>query len=179
MSRKTRKRTKKHGYFLIEVVRAIHDGEQEILQNEVCSALSQRYKLSISDSTASRIAAELRDGSLGRRWLMPRAGHGLRLFSEEETIANSSAIKALFVAKELIEDDDWVDHGGWKDACIARFDCASEALDEFVREFVSCGYVTEEANHDIRRFRLNPRRINRDSFYLLAAREANLRRRSS
>ena len=111
---------------------------------------------------------------------MPKDGRqGLRLFSEEETIADSSAIKALILANEIMDNDDWVGHEAWMKECRSRFGHSGEVLEGFMREYLRCGYVVEESNKENRRFRINPRRINGDSFYLLPAREANLKRRFS
>lgn len=161
-------------------MRATHDGIQEIRQGEILEIVGQKYKLKFSTPTASRIVADLRSGAMGRRWLMPKDGkNALRLFSEAEIIANSSAIKALLLATEIMDSDDWVNHEQWTSECSARLGFSADVFEEFMREYITCGYVIEELNQEERKFRLNPRRINLDSFYLLPARDANLRRRTA
>jgi hypothetical protein len=185
MPRKTARAAKKRdrwiGLFLVELVRATHNGELPVTRQDLISLIGKKYRVSVKADVGYQLIRELlaKGADRSRVWLRTE-GHDIYLFSEDETITNSDAIDALFIANELpIDASDCVDYGRWMAASMAASGYTPEMCERFVAEYMICGYAVEIIERDSgeKCLVLNPRNFNRDAFYLRSAREAGLRRR--
>src|SRR5258708_13748394 len=95
-----RKRNKWMGLLLVEVVRATNEGELPVNQKTLYALVRRKYRMDTPDKVAYPLTGILRTSQLGRIWLRTE-GHSVFLFSEAETISNSNAVAALFLAREL------------------------------------------------------------------------------
>lgn len=171
---------RKLGLYLLQVVKATNDGAPlPITQDDVRKLLKKNHRVNIPNSTSSVYVSLLTDDKLfGRIWLR-QDGHNISLFSEEETLADSQAIEALFVAHSLIDGNDRVAIPDWVDKCVKRLKITPEDCNGFLQEFITCSYASFSDDDPGSVIELDVRAFSEDGFYLRLARYAKLTKRVS
>jgi hypothetical protein len=167
----------KLGLFLVELVKVTNDGELPINQTELRKRLKVNHRISIPPATSTEYVKIL-ENDLARVWIKTD-GHNVSLFSEEETLSNSIAIEALFIANALVDSEDCINIEEWISKCEANLQCPPETCRGFIEDFFSCKYAISRFTKKAEMIHLDVRAFNEDNFYLKQARNANIKRRLS
>lgn len=165
------------GLLILEVVRATVDGLLPINQRDIHRLLKKNHRLDLAPSQSSKLVSILREEFNGKIWLRTDGHHPLYLFSEETTLVEARAIKALFLAKELIDGDEQISIEEWITLCEKKLNCSSTDCEAYLADFVICGYVVGDLNKVSKTVKLDVRAIGEDDFYLQPAAKAGLKKR--
>ena len=168
-----RERDRRLGLFIVEVARATHEGRLPISQTEIRRALKRNFRLDLPPATAHLLSNILRHDFRNKVWLKVD-GHQVTLFSEEETLVDSRAIRALLLARDHRNDDGFIAIPAWKELCLSELNLTNETCDEFVSDFVKSRYIEEPDSKGF--LKLDVRAIGEDEFYLTQAAKAGIKK---
>ena len=171
--RSVRERDRRLGLFVVEVARATHEGRLPISQTEIRRALKRNFRLDLAPSAIHLLSSTLKHEFRNKVWIKVE-GHQVTLFSEDETLVDSRAVRSLLLARNHLNDDGSITVEEWKDLCDSELNLSSEACDELFLDIVECGYSNGENRKGV--LELNVRAIGEDEFYLQQAAKANLRK---
>lgn len=167
---------RRSGLFIVEVARATLDGLLPINQIGIRKSLKANHRLDLAPSQSTHIVSILIEEYFGKKWLRTE-GHRVYLNSEETTLVDAAAIRALFLAKELVDGDDQLSSDEWIATCEKKLNCSTTDCETYLSDFVSCGYVHEDPKKENKTLRLDLRAIGEDDFYLQQAAKAGLKKR--
>lgn len=168
-----RERDRRLGSFVVEVARATHEGRLPISQTEIRRALKKNFRIDLAPASSTELANILKREFRNKVWIRVD-GHKVTLYSEDETLVDSRAVTALLMAREELNDDGLIALSEWKTLCDERLKLSEEACDEFLNDFIKCGYVE---GPDKRGFlKLNVRAMGEDNFYLAQVAKAGLKK---
>ena len=168
-----RERDRRLGLFIVEVARATHEGRLPISQTEIRRALKRNFRLDLAPSPAHLLSNILRHEFRNKIWLKVD-GHQVTLFSEDETLVDSRAIRALLLARDRRNDDGFIAIPAWKELCLSELNLTGETCDEFLSDFVKSRYVEEPDSKGV--LKLDVRAIGEDEFYLTQAAKAGIKK---
>lgn len=168
-----RERDRRLGLFVVEVARATHEGRLPVSQADIRRSLKKNFRLDLPPATSTSLTTILKHEYRNKIWLKVD-GQKVTLFSEDETLVDSRAIRALYLAREELNDDGRIAAAEWKDLCSSELNLSDEMCDEFLGDFIKCRYVD---GPDKRGFlKIDVRAIGEDDFYLAAAVKAGLKK---
>jgi hypothetical protein len=101
-------------------------------------------------------------------------GQKVTLFSEDETLVDSRAIRALYLARQELNEDGLIAISDWKALCASQLNLSDETCDEFLSDFIKCRYVDGPDKQGF--LRIDVRAIGEDDFYLAPAARARLKK---
>jgi hypothetical protein len=168
-----RERDRRLGLFVMEVARATHEGRLPVSQTDIKRALKKNFRLDLPNSTCGQLAKILKNQYRNKTWLKVD-GHKVTLYSEEETLVDSRAIRALFIARDELNDDGNIAIVNWKAMCSDKLNLSDEMCDEFITDFVRCRYVRPPDDRGL--IEVDVRAIGEDDFYLSTAVKAGLKK---
>ncbi len=168
-----RERDRRLGVFIVEVARATHEGRLPVSQTEILRALKRNFRLDLVPSGGHALTNILRHKFRNKIWLHVDKQQ-VTLFSEDETLVDSRAIRALLLAREHRNDDGLIAMLDWKERCLSDLNLSSEICDEFVDDFVKSRYVEGPDSKGF--LKLDVRAIGEDEFYLRQAAKAGIKK---
>ena len=168
-----RERDRRLGLFVVEVARATHEGRLPINQTEIRRALKKNFRLDLAPATSTALTNILKHEFRNKIWIRVD-GQKVTLFSEDETLVDSRAIRALYLGRENLNEEGQIALAEWKSACKAELKLSDDTCSEFLNDFVKCRYAE---GPDKRGFlKLDVRAIGEDDFYLSQAAKAGLKK---
>ncbi|MBK9214618.1 MAG: hypothetical protein IPM59_03325 [Chloracidobacterium sp.] len=168
-----RERDRRLGLFIVEVARATHEGRLPVNQTDIRRSLKKNFRLDLPPATSTSLTNILKHEYRNKIWLKVD-GQKVTLFSEDETLVDSRAIRALYLAREELNDDGHIALTEWKELCASELNLSDETCEEFLNDFIKCRYID---GPDKRGFlKVDVRAIGEDEFYLAAAAKAGLKK---
>jgi hypothetical protein len=171
--RSANERERRLGLFIVEVVRATYEGRVPITQVELRKALKKNWRLDLPGSTSTNLCNILKRPFRNKTWLIVD-GHKVTLFSEDETLADFRAAKAVLLGRDNINEDFLIDIGAWRTLCKSKHKLSCNVFDEFLDDIIRCRYVVRTDAPGIVEF--DPRAIGEDEFYLTQAAKAGIKK---
>lgn len=161
------------GLYIVEVARATLEGRLPINQKGVLRALKANHRLNLPPEKSTAITKILKQEFRNKIWLNV-SGHEVTLFSEDETLVDARAVRALFLARDFLNEDGAFILADWVSACENTINLAEDTCTEFLEDYIACNYANRPDNKG--RVKLDIRAIGEDSFYLNQAAKAGLRK---
>lgn len=169
-------RKRRLGLYVVEVARATHKGDLPITQGEIRLLLRKKYNIEVTAAASSEFVETLRKEYNHKVWLRT-SGHKVNLFSEDETLVESRAIKALFLATSLIDNDECVPLHQWFAVCQEKLDCSQDDCESYLADYIVCKYAVAARKKEKEIMKLDMRAFREDDFYLRQARKAGMKKR--
>src|ERR1700733_9054666 len=107
---------KKMALLVLEVARATNEGRIPTSRKDLRETLKRVHRIDLAPATLTGYMTALERDDLGRK-LLKTDGWDVCLAHEKRTLTDSLAVKALFIAHQLKDDNDQLSVKTWSASC--------------------------------------------------------------